>query len=661
MTNGGRLDGANLAELTDAMARGAACWPALGERLAELRAAVAGVARAVRGTEPTLRLVEAIPGGESDAGMRGVALAVRCWRAAFGAGMLAAISLDPTQPPEMASAAREELRRRSVALPRGRIEDAFGEGAVWALRAAAPALAESLALGTADLSAASRWIDAVRAAASTDELRTSAWIAAIEACLRAPGALDAPGPLVDFLAHAIHALDFSGRGAQAGRVRDAVVAWILDASIPSTRAWVFTSLLDQDLAIAWFGPDLVLATDATAASRRTLAERVAAAFPTVEATNVGEAILVERKALEKWRADVASVRASKDDSSAARLRVAALALAAARVGQAFALGDGRRAAQADDALTALLRRELGEWMATPSGERAGLPAAGVGDGEFAREWNAAVGDREKRVTLARGLAARPATGDLGPIDARVAASEALRSNVPEVRAALCGALADRFGNGPVFLAAVLDALADGSLSRDSAEFVSRLTGERIGGSGWQRRAREALLVRIHAIRDSEEHMADQAAAEIAAHAAALAGDVRGARAGNAGAAGVAPDVALSMLADALRDEAAARFLATPFPAAPEEIERTRAARRALARGTVQRMAAETPAVLEHAAAVVVARQPALESAAGEVLSAARRARASAASATAQCAGDLESLLELLSLQYAAAAEERSDA
>jgi len=555
----------------------------------------------------------------------------------------------------------ETVRWRAFRSASG-VADAFGAGAVAVLRARAPALAEALALGNADLLAASRWVDAVVAAATTSALRADAWLAAIDACLRAPGALDKPGPSVDFLAHAVQALDFTGRGDESMRVRDALAAWTLDAAIPPSRIWVFTSLLDQDLGIAWYGPNLVLATDADAAARRVMAERIVAAFPVVERTNVGEAILVEKSALEAWRRDVDAIRAMQDDSSAARLRVAALALAAARTGHGFMLGDARRVAEANDALGTLLRRELGEWLATPMGERAGLPASGVMDGEFAAEWNKLVGDRAGRVGLARGLASRPATGDLGPLDARVAASEVLRSNVPEIRAALASSLADRFANGPVLLGALVDALGEGSVARDAQDFLTRITGERIGGSNWQREARERLLERIYALSDSREHMMDLAAREIAEQAALLAGEVRAVRGAPQGAvAGVAPDVALSLLADALRDAAAKSFLAVPFPAPPAEIERTRGARRALARGTAQRMAAESPAILEHAATVVVARQPALESQVVAILGEARRARAGAASATAQCAGDLEALLAVLSLQFAPEATERDDA
>jgi anthranilate phosphoribosyltransferase len=63
-----------------------------------------------------------------------------------------------------------------------------------------------------------------------------------------------------------------------------------------------------------------------------------------------------------------------------------------------------------------------------------------------------------------------------------------------------------------------------------------------------------------------------------------------------------------LLADAMREVAQQRFLAEPFPASIEEIERQRAARRSLAEGVMQRMSAETPAIAQYAAMLVAARR-----------------------------------------------------
>jgi hypothetical protein len=62
---------------------------------------------------------------------------------------------------------------------------------------------------------------------------------------------------------------------------------------------------------------------------------------------------------------------------------------------------------------------------------------------------------------------------------------------------------------------------------------------------------------------------------------------------------------------------------------------------------MQRMAAETPAIAQYAAMLLVSRQPVLESRLKTHLAAASRARASAASASMQVVADLEALATML--------------
>jgi anti-sigma factor RsiW len=109
----------------------------------------------------------------------------------------------------------------------------------------------------------------------------------------------------------------------------------------------------------------------------------------------------------------------------------------------------------------------------------------------------------------------------------------------------------------------------------------------------------------------------------------------------------------------MRDEAATRFLAEPFPAPIAEIERQRAARRSLATSLTQRIAAESASMVEYAAMLVASRQPALQSKLTEVLSSTRRSRVSASSATEQAALDMKAVLEILRLGVAPKATERS--
>jgi hypothetical protein len=655
----GKLGEAPATRAAAALSAAADAWPAATGYRADVVRAASQCARELRGSDALRRFMQLVPGSIADANRAGLAPWQRIWRTAFGAGVLGAIALDATQPPEVAAAAREEMRLRSVAIPRGQTPDPFGASATGELARGARELAEDMALGSiTDLEDASRWTQAVEVAATSPVLRARAATEAIDAVLRSPGALDKPGPLVDFLAYAIHMLDYTGRGSDAPAVRDALASWIVDQAIPPSRIWVFTSLLDADLGIAWYGPDLVLATNADTASRAALAERVLAAFPSVGSTAIGQSILVEGSRLDGWRKNLALLDGLPEGDAADRLRNAAAALAAARVVRAFELGDEKMMKAADEQMVSLMAREAKEWNASPTGERAGLPASGVRDGDFAAAWRAAGRGVEQRIDLARTLAARPGAGDLGPIDAQVVAFEALRGNQPDVRDALATTLVDRYANGPEVLRAVLDVLADGVGGTTGSQLVSGLVGTTVVGADWQSEARARLIEKIHMLEDSRDHAVDAASAEVAALATTLAATFG--RSGGAISATPRADRALTALADALRDEAATKFLATPFPAPIDEIERLRAARRGIARSVTQRMAAETPAILDYTAMLVSARQPALQSKLVEILAAARRARTAAGGAVEQAEGDLRAMLSVLSEVLAPQATRRDD-
>jgi hypothetical protein len=92
----------------------------------------------------------------------------------------------------------------------------------------------------------------------------------------------------------------------------------------------------------------------------------------------------------------------------------------------------------------------------------------------------------------------------------------------------------------------------------------------------------------------------------------------------------------------------------------DEIERLRAARRGIARSVTQRMAAETPAILDYTAMLVAARQPALQSKITTILESARRARATAGGASEQVESDLRAMLAVLGEVLAPEATKRDE-
>jgi hypothetical protein len=651
----GRPAAAKILGLSGSLSAAADAWPAGGAYRDELIGLVERSVRELRDGEAIRAVMQGIPGDIRDGAVTGRAPWQRTWRAAFGAGLLAAIALDPLQPPEIAAAAREELRLRLLPIPRGEVTDPFAAGAASVLVRDVPALAEGLAVGTLELEEASRWAEAVDALAPTVEMRNQVARAAIDAALRAPGAIDTPGSLVDFLGYGIQILDFTGRGRDPESVRDALAAWIVDASIPPARIWAFTSLLDQDLGIAWFGPDLVLTTNAAAPVRAALAERVIAAFPRLAATTAGEAVLVEKGQLAEWQELVEGVAATRGEGADLNLRRAATSLALLRASRVFEAGDDKAAQSAILAAVSLVERNDDEWNASPGGERVGLPAAGIGDGEFAAEMQAAGRDVARKLQALRGLQSRPAAGDLGTLDARALVFEAMRGAQVEPRELAAAVLSDRFSSGPTVLRAALDQLVD-SAGPTAAEAASRLLGEVYSGPNWQPRARERILARFFELEDGRRHGLDAAAVEIAALASDLA--PRFDRAATA-LASTRAEQALATLVDAMREEARGKFLAEPFPAGLGEIERQRTARRSIARTATQRMAAESAGIVDYAALLTVARQPVLRSEVEAILLEARRARTTAASASVQVAGDLHAAARIMGKGLAPRPTERS--
>jgi hypothetical protein len=266
-------------------------------------------------------------------------------------------------------------------------------------------------------------------------------------------------------------------------------------------------------------------------------------------------------------------------------------------------------------------------------------------------------DVESRLEAVRSLRARPAAGDLGPQDARLAAVEALRGSQADVRAELGRVLSEKYANGREVLRAVLDALADGGGSEDGRLFVGAMSGATVAGKDWVSEARRAILEKIYALDDSVENAVDATSAEIASQAIALAGALG--KSDGLVTAPTRPDRCIAAACDALRTEAASRFLAEPFPASVNEIERQRTARRSLATSLTQRMAAETPSMIDYSAMLVASRQPAVQSKLAEIIANARRARAAASTASEQVASDMLAVLAIVEAGVAPKATERS--
>jgi len=325
------------------------------------------------------------------------------------------------------------------------------------------------------------------------------------------------------------------------------------------------------------------------------------------------------------------------------MRDAAIAVALLKAYRAFESDDDKAIRTAMQRVQHVYGRPSQEWRSPPGGIERGLQSSVV-DGAFRSDWNAAAEKRTMRLDAVRALRSRPASGDLGPLDARIAVQEALRARRDDERAELAVVLIEQYSNGPTVLQALLDALPSASESEDARAFIGAMAGASVAGRDWIAEARLALLRKLYSIAESDEAAIDAICAEMAADAQEIA-DSYGRTSGVLLAS--QPDRALTALADAIRAEAATKYLSEPFPATLDELERRRSGSRAVADGVMQRMAAETRSILDHAAILVVSRQPALKTKVAAILAEARRGRGDGRAASAQIELDLEAMLAVL--------------
>lgn len=548
------------------------------------------------------------------------------WRGAWATGMLAEIAARPSSP---ASIAAPAIDRVSAVIPRRallRVKGSTvfdGASGAW-LDGAARTLVTSTATDAASVDRWERWFEAQQTVRSGAPLQ-AAFLDAIGEVLQSGLNITEPGRGSDLLGRLVASVDWTERSPDQARARDAMTLWFSSDTIGASRLWVLTSLLDLSYDTAWFLPEFVVDPDAAGEGRARSLERILAAWPAPAGSLSNGGIRVDSVLLERWNAafERASNAPQSDDVDRMRVVVAFARLNVAA--QAMANGD---VAAADGVLD-----QAEEELATPPNlvKAVMTPGHATGsDGEFAAAYEAAGRDAAKRQDELRALRTRPLVGDLGPRDAEILVNEALRGSPNDVRDLAQAVLAERFDSGVTVLQELLDQLPTAPRTQFTANLVEQVTRERMPptrSDDWMRRSRLAIVRRLLALADGPRHAIDALAERLA-----VAYSERG-RLFRIGyeevMLSVSADEWMRRLVAQWRLKAGAMFLAEPFPAPLEEIDRRHGVRQRLADGPIQRCAAGQATLLELVASIAVADRPSLKEPVTQILaeSIARRSRA----------------------------------
>ncbi|MFO0783986.1 MAG: hypothetical protein U0636_09920 [Phycisphaerales bacterium] len=624
--DGNALDDAQLARLQRAADAFIQCWPILesGRRTALIEALVRGIARAPEASRRTM----------TDAWQEAVRTTAQetrdWWRAAGGAGMLQAVAGGAG----------------------GGDASAFAEGALGWLGPKAPAVAKACtawaAAAAGDL--VTGWLAALDAAAERGEeaqlARDAAVVQALDALLRGNAIMDRPGSVANAAGAMLEALPWSGGAARRARLAEAWTAWMGDTAVRSPALHGLSSVLAARRPGAWWDPWLVVDPRATMDDRARVGQLMAKALAAESAESAAPQRTlrgIDPELVHRWRAARATVAARAADTPVARLAHSAETMALVCAAHLMVRG---RASEASALLAqvaeppGLAPDEQDRWKGRQAREEARTPST---DGRLEEELRSrrSLADR---LTWLRALRTRPIR-DLGPLDAKTLAHEALAAASPETRSVAQGVIADTFAQGPEIAAALMAEVASAVSAAEAAAFAASLEGVPAPhGTEVALRAAATLLLADHldALRASDRHMLDAAARELTL-AAAAAAKALGADTDPTWT----PDLAMAAWARARAADAQRTVPADTL--AP--IQQRDEARRRMAQGIPQRFAAAQAHLLELDAAILMEQLPRRRSEIQAVLQNAAAARAKAQDVQAQIQANASAMAELAALAF----------
>lgn len=471
-----------------------------------------------------------------------------------------------------------------------------------------------------------RWLAGVNAVSGTDSsARAGLVLAALDVLIR-----DAAQPTDDRLvfeamALLIEALDFS----ESGSAR----AWLIRAmdapAVSAADAHALTNAVATRAPAAQLDVSMVLAPRATDLERREMRDRLAILWNLADPA--------DRDALASaWREARADALARRT-SDLTPFEHLATAVVLSRVSQAALLRWRGMTAEADD-LLATLSDEVDATLSTAAAPRPSPLINQAGDGAWADNYLQAGRSIPIRLDLLQ-QAARSMTTTIGPVDAEVLLSEAVRGS-PAAVATAAYDIVMRLVGSPSIVNALLEELPQLPKTRRNAQLVGALTGARlpiIRDQRWELAARRAAVTRLLELlaADGQMRTYDDLSALLARSYMGRSESILGARPRQG--ATDPPEFAAAVLRSQWRRQAEPLLPPPALALSLDEVERRRASRLELAEGPVQTFAAEQLASVELMALVVAGEQPDQAPAVRAILDDLARARQRARHITEQLA------------------------
>lgn len=556
---------------------------------------------------------------------------------AWSAGVIGALLSEPGLSPEVVHALG--ATRLAPADGSGGSFDRFASG--W-LDRSLDAIVDQIGRDAPqeDFDRAEAWIEAqenVRSQAEVNE----AWLRAVDAMLRRPLRIDLPGTPADLFGRYLALVDWRNAPPASGAFRRRAEQWHIDPAIDSRRLWALGSIVRQGRFAAWFAPDMVVGERAPMNDRREILDRILATLES-SADDAPRAGRAPRELVERHAALVARVRDAKlggdgvggagagADGQGPSLGAAASAASepARRalehaveierlaglgvIGALLLEGRGVEAAQRLSAFETALTRPALAGLG-PAGKSLAIASGTATDGQLGRRLDQAK-SVEERIDIVRRRRLE-ASNDLGPLDAARLVREAYQGEPSGLRLTAQGVIVDSFASGPRVAQELVDQFGVASAPDLSlAKFVERLTGARLPphtNAQFRSRALAALLGHRLKLVEHPWHgvaaLVDRAAA-LAAERLEIEGGVS-----ESLLDAKDPSASIDALGLLLRARAETRPVPRAVPAPLAELDRRDAARRALAAGTAQRVAAAAWRVFELECFVAAADRPSLAS------------------------------------------------
>jgi hypothetical protein len=528
--------------------------------------------------------------------------------ALFSAGIAARLMAERDMP----AIAQVALRRALP--PGGTVSLSPGSFASGALAAGTALAAQFAQRAPIDDAAWHAWNAAIDALVRNDEAMASrVRLLALDAVLAGP-----PSSFNDPALGKVAAMLVKGISWRDGdESRRWLVRWLESPRASSAGlAAVVDALIDQSSA-AGMDMTMRLAPAASVSQRSDLRERIARQWGVADGADRGET----------YKAWAAASERVLGQTEATPLRRLAHALTLSRLSEAAELqagGDPTAAATVLGDLEAPATKALATAARTESDTAPPM-----------EDWLVRYAAAEKSVPARVTLLGELRGERLPPAVMETVLGEALRSAAVPVREAAREVVRRRIIT-PEAAMALLDALPNMARTRDNAELVTLAVTDTLPparDAGWKLAARRALVSRLLDLLSTDQ---ESAAAE--ALALELAGSYATRTAG-VSVGGTPADRSLPDLAGLLRGRWRERAIATaaggPQPALIAELDARYESRRSLARGIVQRFAADQASAAEMMGATVRAEHPASAEAVDQILADLAAARRQAGSAFEQ--------------------------